>query len=126
MILVTGGLGFIGSHTTQALLDRGEGCVLLQRRTAELPAGWDGAQVVAERGDVTDLASLRAIGERHPITGIVHLAGSMPWPPDPDQPVEAARTALGLVNSIGIGTVVVVVGFLSTTVHFFVFTSCTT
>jgi len=95
MILVTGGLGFIGSHTTQALLDLGEGCVLLQRRDGALPADWEKAQVVAERGDVTDLPSLLDIGTRHQITGIVHLAGSMPWPPGSDHPVAAARTALG-------------------------------
>lgn len=29
MILITGGLGFIGSHTTRALLDLGESCVLV-------------------------------------------------------------------------------------------------
>lgn len=95
MILVTGGLGFIGSHTTQALLDLGEGCVLMQRRDGGLPADWEKAQVVAERGDVTDLPSLLDIGTRHQITGIVHLAGSMPWPPSSDHPVAAARTALG-------------------------------
>ncbi len=38
MILITGGLGFIGSHTTRALLDLGESCVLVQRRAPELPA----------------------------------------------------------------------------------------
>jgi UDP-glucose 4-epimerase len=101
MILVTGGLGFIGSHTTQALLDLGEGCVLLQRRRAELPPHLQGPQVVAEQGDVTHLPALLDIGTRHKITGIVHLAGSMPWPPSPDQPVEATRQALGGLLNIG-------------------------
>jgi UDP-glucose 4-epimerase len=101
MILVTGGLGFIGSHTTRALLDQGEGCVLLQRRRAELPAEFAGEQVVAEQADVTDLPSLMDVGTRHKITGIVHLAGSMPWPPSPDQPVDATRQALGgLLNIV--------------------------
>jgi UDP-glucose 4-epimerase len=95
MILVTGGLGFIGSHTVQALLDAGEECVLVQRRSGELPAGLFDAPVAVEQADVTDLDSLLDVGKRHRITGIVHLAGSMPWPPTSEPPIEAARRALG-------------------------------
>jgi len=32
MILITGGLGFIGAHTARALLDLGESCLLTQHR----------------------------------------------------------------------------------------------
>ena len=38
MILITGGLGFIGSHTTRALLDLGERCVVTQHHRTEAPA----------------------------------------------------------------------------------------
>jgi len=98
MILVTGGLGFVGSHTTRALLDLGESCVLVQRSAPALPgdlAGEAGKRVLTERADVADLAALREIGSRHKITGIVHLAGSVPWPPGAQPPVEGARTAVG-------------------------------
>lgn len=99
MILITGGLGFVGSHTARALLDLGEGCVLVQRRTAEVPASLAEAQVAVEQADITDLTALLEIGTRHKITGIVHLAGSMPWPPGADQPIDGARKAMsGLFN----------------------------
>ncbi|GAA3985894.1 NAD(P)-dependent oxidoreductase [Actinomadura viridis] len=95
MILVTGGLGFIGSHTVRALLDFGESCVLVQRRAGEAPADLAGGQVVIEQADITDLSTLLDVGARHEITGIVHLAYSMPWPPAAEQPVEQTRKALG-------------------------------
>src|ERR1041384_4816889 len=95
MILVTGGLGFIGLHTVRALLDMGEGCVLVQRRPAGVPADLADDQVVVEQADITDRTALLDVGTRHKITGIVHLAGSMPWPPSDEQPVEDSRKAIG-------------------------------
>jgi UDP-glucose 4-epimerase len=101
MILVTGGLGFIGSHTVRALVGLGEGCVLVQRRTAEAPPGPPGAQVAVEQADISDLPALLEVGTRHKITGIVHLAGFVPWPVGSDQPVADARNAIGgLLNVI--------------------------
>jgi nucleoside-diphosphate-sugar epimerase len=56
MILITGGLGFIGSHTTRAMLDLGESCVLVQRRAAAVPdafASEIGRRVFVEQADIT-------------------------------------------------------------------------
>ncbi|MFD0783065.1 NAD-dependent epimerase/dehydratase family protein [Micromonospora azadirachtae] len=94
-VLVTGGTGFIGSHTVRALLDQGEECVLMQRRAAGLPPVLADAEVEIEQGDVADLPTLLDLGSRHKITGIVHLAGSMPWPIGADEPIPATRRALG-------------------------------
>jgi UDP-glucose 4-epimerase len=103
MILVTGGPGFIGSHTTRALLAMGESCVLVQRRELALEgdlAGEAGKRVFTERADITDLDALLEIGRRHAITGIVHLAGSVPWPPGADEPVDGARKAVGSLLNV--------------------------
>ncbi|WP_405151458.1 NAD(P)-dependent oxidoreductase [Sphaerisporangium sp. NBC_01403] len=78
MILVTGGLGFIGAHATRALLDLGERCVIAGRRV-EAPPGVladSGDRAVIERMDCTDLDSVLDVGRRHQITGIVHLASA--------------------------------------------------
>jgi UDP-glucose 4-epimerase len=104
MILVTGGLGFIGTHTTRALLDLGESCVLAQRRAATVPdafAAEAGSRLFVEQVDLADGAKLLEIGNRHQVTGIVHLAGSVPWPPGEREPVDGARAAIdSLLNVV--------------------------
>jgi UDP-glucose 4-epimerase len=118
MILITGGLGLIGSHTARALLDRGKSCVLVQRRApgpAPLFPDEVGGRIRLGQADATDLSALLAIGERHPITGIVHLAGAYFGDPVADaranadallNVVEAARTwgvrRAGVASSIGV------------------------
>lgn len=97
MILITGGLGFIGTHTARAVLDLGESCVLVQRRAGRVPgivAEQARQRVFIEQADILDWPAFLEIGKRHKITGIVHLAGSVPWPPGVYEPVDGARRAL--------------------------------
>jgi UDP-glucose 4-epimerase len=91
MILVTGGLGFIGARTVGALLELGIACIASSHRRREPPDAVRGAAVVAL--DVTDRAAVLALGERHKITGIVHLAGALSNPLD-----ELRSSAAGLAN----------------------------
>jgi UDP-glucose 4-epimerase len=103
MIVVTGGLGFIGSHTSRALLDRGESCLLVQRRGGTLPGAETEAadkRLVVAQADLRDRDAFLALGRAHRITGIVHLAGSVPWPPGAQQPVAAARDAVGTLLTV--------------------------
>jgi nucleoside-diphosphate-sugar epimerase len=68
-----------------------------QRRAAAVPAtlaGEIGRRVFVEQADITDWRAFLDIGRRHTITGIVHLAGSMPWPPGADEPIDGARKAV--------------------------------
>jgi UDP-glucose 4-epimerase len=72
MILITGGLGFIGSQVTRALVDMGESCVVVQRKAGRSAD----ERVHVEQVDVVDTAAFLELGARYPITGIVHLAGA--------------------------------------------------
>jgi len=77
MILVTGGLGFIGLHTARALIDEGEQVVLTQYRVPREPdfiKDEIGKNAFVEQLDVTDGDRLMEIGKKHKITGIMHLA----------------------------------------------------
>ncbi len=101
MILITGGLGSIGSHTARALLDLGESVVLTAHRSTELPeflAGEPGGRVVVEPLDTADEADFLAVGSRHEITGIVHLAAGPFDLPDPIAYLRAET--LGLLNAL--------------------------
>ena len=96
MILVTGGLGMIGAHTARALADLGRDVIVTAHGRTEVPAFLTGRAHV-EALDVTDRAAFLELGERHRITDVVHLAGSIP---DAD-PIDYFRTdTTGLLNAL--------------------------
>src|SRR6059036_4053476 len=80
MILVVGGLnGFIGSNTTEALVEQGHDCVVTRHENTEIPRFLqkqiDHRHVIIEPADSTSVADLRKIGQKHKIDGIVNVAG---------------------------------------------------
>src|SRR5262245_64242971 len=77
MILITGGLGFIGLHTAKRFLDAGEQVVLTQyriRREPDFIKGEIGKRAFIETLDVTAGHDVTDVVRRHKVTGIVHLA----------------------------------------------------
>lgn len=77
MILITGGLGFIGLHTARRFLDVGEDVVLTQyrvRREPDFIKGEIGTRAFIERLDVTSGHDVIDLVRRRKVTGVVHLA----------------------------------------------------
>ena len=77
MILITGGLGFIGLHTARRFLDVGENVVLTQfrvRREPDFIKEEIGKRVFIERLDVTSAHDVIEVVRKHKVTGVVHLA----------------------------------------------------
>jgi UDP-glucose 4-epimerase len=80
-ILLTGGAGFIGSHTYAALAEAGYTPVIYDNfsnsRREVLPRleKITGAPVLCEEGDVLDTAHVRGVLQRHHIEGVIHFAG---------------------------------------------------
>src|SRR5262249_1686673 len=76
------GLGFVGANTAEALLDLSADCVLTQHRKVHIPEFLKeqiGRRVFIESADTQDLDSLREIGKKHKISGIIHLVtGGVP------------------------------------------------
>jgi nucleoside-diphosphate-sugar epimerase len=96
MILVTGGLGMIGAHTARALIDLGHEVVVTAHRRTEVPSFLAG-RVTVESLDVTDRDAFLALADRHDISDIVHLAGTIP----DEDPVRFFRTdTTGLLNAL--------------------------
>ena len=80
-ILVTGGAGFIGSHTTLALLEAGHDVVVLDNFSNSLPESLvrvgklAGNQPVVVEGDLTDSSLLQNLfTENEDISAVIHFA----------------------------------------------------
>ena len=92
-VLVTGGAGYIGSHTCLELLQEGYGVVVIDNlcnsnsKSLERVQALTGKTLTFYQGDVRDEALLRKIFAAHEIHCVIHFAGlkavgesvSMPW-----------------------------------------------
>ncbi|PLZ00552.1 UDP-glucose 4-epimerase GalE [Burkholderia sp. WAC0059] len=79
-ILVTGGAGYIGSHTCVELLGGGYDVVVVDNLSNSSRASLDrvvqiaGKPVAFHEIDVRDAAALQRVFDAHPITGAIHFA----------------------------------------------------
>jgi UDP-glucose 4-epimerase len=80
-ILVTGGAGYIGSHTLVALLEAGHQAVVVDNYTNSKPEALDrvrqitGLTFAQYEMDVRDAAGLRRVFSEHEIDAAIHFAG---------------------------------------------------
>ena len=80
-ILVTGGAGYIGSHTCVELLAAGYGVVVVDNLSNSKPEALKRVEEIAGRklaafcrADIRDKAALRALFGAHPIDAVIHFA----------------------------------------------------
>ncbi|HEI8865676.1 UDP-glucose 4-epimerase GalE [Serratia sp. AKBS12] len=124
-ILVTGGAGYIGSHTVLALLERGENVVVLDNlsnaseislhRVEQLT----GKTAVFYQGDIQDRACLKRIFDAHDISSVIHFAGLKAVGESTRKPLEYYQ------NNVA-GTLVLLQTMREAGVHQFIFSSSAT
>ncbi|MFH1609043.1 MAG: NAD-dependent epimerase/dehydratase family protein, partial [Candidatus Bipolaricaulota bacterium] len=111
MILVTGGAGYIGSHTIKELLRGGHDVVALDN----LSAGHRELVLCDEfvEGDLADLALLGRTFRRYPIRAVVHFAAFTAVGESVQDPqkyyqnnVVSGLTLLGAMIEAGVKTIV--------------------
>ncbi|KVD86331.1 UDP-glucose 4-epimerase [Burkholderia stagnalis] len=100
-ILVTGGAGYIGSHTAVELLDHGYDVVIVDnlvnskaesvRRVAQIT----GKTPAFHQVDVCDEAALGKVFDAHPITGAIHFAALKAVGESVAKPLEYYRNNIG-------------------------------
>lgn len=124
-ILVTGGAGYIGSHTALALLKRGEEVVVLDNlsnsseeslhRVSKLA----GKKVIFYQGDIQDAECLSSIFDAHDISAVIHFAGLKSVGESTRKPLEYYQ------NNVS-GSVVLLEEMRRAGVHRFIFSSSAT
>lgn len=113
-VLVTGGAGYIGSHTVRALRDSGQDVVVLDSLELGHEAAVLGADLVV--GEIQDRALVERLCRQHSVTQVVHFAAY--------KNVGESMSSPGKYwsNNVG-GTVDLVEAVLAAGVHELVFSS---
>ena len=100
-ILLTGGAGYIGSHTYVALAQAGYTPVIVDNFSNSHPGVLDRLKAITdrpvqcERGDVLDTAWIEAVLRRHEIAGVIHLAGDKAVGESVQKPLKYFRNNIG-------------------------------
>jgi UDP-glucose 4-epimerase len=100
-ILLTGGAGYIGSHTHVALLEAGYSPVILDNFSNSHRAVLGRLQrithrpVTCEEGDVLDTPFVEEVLRKHRIEGVIHLAGDKAVGESVEKPLKYYRNNLG-------------------------------
>ena len=110
-ILITGGAGFIGSHTCVELLNSGYEIAVLDSLVNSSPKSLEvvkeitGKQITFYQGDVADTQLLNKIFDENSITGCIHFAGLKAVGESVVKPLEYYRnnlmTTLNLLEVMG-------------------------
>lgn len=95
-VLVTGGAGYIGSHTTQKLLDAGYEVVVYDNLSSGFAEAVPGAAKLIV-GDILDFHNLSRVIQEESISAIIHFAAKLIVPESLKKPLEYYEN-----NTIGV------------------------
>jgi len=118
-VLVTGGAGYIGSHTCVELMQAGFGVIVLDNLSnshavaLERVARIVGRRPGFEKADVRDIAALRDCFARHAFDAVIHFAGLKAVGESVEKPLEyydnnvqGALSLCRVMAEAGVGTLV--------------------
>ena len=105
-ILVTGGAGYIGSHTAIALAEQGHAVVIVDNLSNSSPVAVDrlreltGRDIAFHEVDLLDADGLAEVFAAHPVDAVIHFAGLKAVGESVEQPLHYYRT--NLVSTINL------------------------
>ncbi|WP_312094110.1 UDP-glucose 4-epimerase GalE [Aminipila sp.] len=73
-ILVTGGAGYIGSHTVHALIEKGYDVIVYDNLSTG--HGWAARDCELVIGDISDTEKLKSVFDKHKVDAVIHFAAS--------------------------------------------------
>jgi UDP-glucose 4-epimerase len=114
-VLVTGGAGYIGSHTVHALIDAGERVVVLDNLSTGFISALP-APMLPIVGDVGDERLVASLIDEHEVEAIIHFAGSTIVP-------ESVRDPLGYYRNNTANSRVLIEAAVKGGVRHFIFSS---
>ena len=100
-ILLTGGAGFIGSHTCVELLNAGHEVVIIDNFVNSKPEALDSIRKITGKdfafveADLRDRAAVKALFDAHPVDAVIHFAGLKAVGESVQKPLEYYDNNLG-------------------------------